>query len=313
MSTMTSSRKKGTLGIRFKNHIPFYLMLLLPIVQVAIFNYAPMYGITIAFKEFKMSRGISGSDWIGLYWFEKIFTDPYFGRVLWNTLKISFTSMLVTFPTTIVFALLINELRNIRFKKVVQTVSYMPHFLSWVVVGGLVYQLLSPTHGIVNTILVNLGILSESKYFMADKEMFLPIYLVTTVWKETGWGIILYLAAIAGIDVEQYEAAMIEGANRFQQILYITFPGILPTVSTMLILRMGSLISVGFDPVFNLYNPSTYETADVISTYVYRKGLVNAEYEYTTAIGLFQNIVSFLLVICSNFIARKANPEYRII
>lgn len=288
-------------------------MLLLPIAQVIVFNYVPLYGITIAFKQFKIRLGITGSEWAGLYWYRKVFEDMFFWRAFRNTVKISCSTLAVSFPITIVFALLMNEVLHLRFKKVVQTISYMPHFLSWVVVGGLVYELLSPTYGAINIILVRLGILSEPYYFMADAAKFVPIYLITNIWKETGWGIIIYLAAIAGIDIGLYESAMIEGANRFQRILYITLPCIAPTISTMLILSLGSLISVGFDPIFNLYNPSVYSTADVISTFVYRKGLIDMQYEYSTAVGLFQNVISFFLVIMGNWFARKANPEYRII
>lgn len=309
-----SARRHSNMLMRdIRKHIPFFVMLILPLAHVIVFNYAPMYGIVIAFKDYKMNRGIMGSEWVGLYWFKRVFSDPYFLKVLGNTVRISLASMLVTFPVTIAFALLVNELKNLRFKKLTQTISYLPHFLSWVVVGGLVYQLLSPTNGVINVLLMRLGILTEPTFFMAKKELFLPVYLVSVVWKDTGWSIIIYLAAIAGIDVGLYEAAVIEGANRFQKVRYITLPGILPTINTLLILQMGSLISVGFDPVFNLYNEITYEVSDVISTYVFRKGLLGAEYEYTTAVGLAQNVVSFLLVLGGNYLARKTNPEYRII
>ena len=314
--TGTVSISPKRIFIEFKKHIPFYLMLLLPVAQVIIFNYLPMYGIVIAFKDFKMSRGILGSDWRGLYWFERVLTDYYMPRVLMNTIKISFSSLLVTFPTTVIFALLVNEIANLRFKKITQTISYMPHFLSWVVVGGLVKQLLSPNNGFINALLVSIGAVDAPVGFMTSKAAFLPIYLLTTIWKDTGWGIILYLAAIAGIDVQQYEAAKIDGANRFKQLIHVTLPGMLPTISTILILRMGTLINVGFDPIFNLYNPATYEVADVISTYIYRKGLADlsyTQYEFASALGLMQNAVAFTLVLLSNLIARKADPEYRII
>jgi putative aldouronate transport system permease protein len=178
--------------------------------------------------------------------------------------------------------------------------------------GGIVYRLFSPINGAINSLFVNLGVLNKPVYFMIQPNSFISIYLLSLIWKETGWGTIIYLAAIAGVDTWLYEAASIEGANRFQRVWYITLPTILPTVSTLLILRMGSLISVGFDPIFNLYNPSVYKVADVISTYVYRKGIMDAQYEFTTAVGLFQNVVAFSLVLMSNWIARKANPEYRI-
>lgn len=304
--------QRSTTFTQFKKHIPFYLLLLLPLIQVIIFNYVPIYGIVIAFKNFKFSRGILGSEWVGFYWFERVFTDPFFIRVLGNTIRISLMTLVVTFPLPIIFALLINELMRLRFKKIVQTISYMPHFLSWVVMGGIVYRLFSPINGAINSLFVNLGVLNKPVYFMIQPNSFISIYLLSLIWKETGWGTIIYLAAIAGVDTWLYEAASIEGANRFQRVWYITLPTILPTVSTLLILRMGSLISVGFDPIFNLYNPSVYKVADVISTYVYRKGIMDAQYEFTTAVGLFQNVVAFSLVLMSNWIARKANPEYRI-
>ncbi len=304
--------QRSTTFTQFKKHIPFYLLLLLPLIQVIIFNYVPIYGIVIAFKDFKFSRGILGSEWVGFYWFERVFTDPFFIRVLGNTFRISLLTLIVTFPLPIIFSLLINELMRLRFKKIVQTISYTPHFLSWVVMGGIVYRLFSPLNGAVNSLLVNLGVLNEPVYFMIQSNSFISIYLLSLIWKETGWGTIIYLAAIAGVDTWLYEAASIEGANRFQRVWYITLPTILPTISTLLILRMGSLISVGFDPIFNLYNPSVYKVADVISTYVYRKGIIDAQYEFTTAVGLFQNVIAFSLVLMSNWIARKANPEYRI-
>ena len=188
-----------------------------------------------------------------------------------------------------------------------------PHFLSWVVVDTFAYQILSPSSGIVNTILVNLGILDKSVYFMAQPNMFVPIYLIVNLWKGTGYSIVVYLAVISGIDTEQYEAVSIDGANRFQKILYVTLPAMLPTICVMLILNIGTIITVGFDPIFNLYNDATYQTADVISTFVYRKGMVDAQFDYSTAVGLFQNVVSLTLVLLSNWFARKANPEYRVI
>ncbi len=259
-----------------------------------------------------MKRGILGSEWIGLRHFEKMFHDPSFFRVLMNTLRLSFLNLLTLFPLTIIFALMINEVGNVKFKRISQTVTYLPHFLSWVVVGGFVYQVLSPSHGVVNAILVRLGLVDKPIYFMIQKDMFDPVYLISVIWKELGWGIVIYLAAIAGIDLSLYESAVIDGAGRLQKVVHITLPCILPTISTLLILRLGSLINVGFDPIFNLYNEGTYEVADVISTYVYRRGLQDAKYDYTTAVGLFQNVVGFILVISGNWIAKKADPDFRI-
>ena len=298
---------------QMKQYLPFYLFVLPAIVCVILFNYMPMGGIVIAFKNYKMARGIAGSEWVGLKHFKALFSDPNFYRVLRNTLKISILTLLTTFPVTIVFTLLVNELRSARFKKVVQTITYMPHFLSWVVVGTFVYQILSPTSGVVNAVLVNLGILDKPEFFMANQKAFVPIYLITNLWKTTGYSIVIYLATIAGIDTSLYEAASIDGANRFKKVLHITLPAMLPTMCTMLILQIGSLINVGFDPIYNLYNDATYQTADVIATYVYRKGMVESRYDFSTAVGLFQNVVSLALVLLANWFARKTNPEYKII
>ena len=305
--------KRQKLRVRCKKYLPLYLFLLLPLIQVIVFNYVPMYGIVIAFKDFKMKRGILGSEWIGLKHFERIFSEAQFYRVLKNTLRLSVLSKLFSFPLEIVFALMMNEVQNMKYKRITQTITYLPHFLSWIVVGNFVYQILSPTYGIVNSVLVKTGLLQEPIYFMTKEYMFTPVYIFTTIWKELGWGIIIYLATIAGIDQSLYEAAAIDGAGRFGKALHITLPCMLPTISTLLILSMGSLMSVGFDPIFNLYNSSVYNVSDVISTYVYRRGLIDAKWSYTTAIGLFENVVGFLLVMTSNWLARKADPDFRIL
>lgn len=312
---MGNRKTSGTRDLKkeLKKYLPFYMFLLPAIILVILFCYMPMEGLVIAFKDYKMARGIEGSDWVGLKHFQALFTDPNFYRVLGNTLKISILTLLTTFPVTIIFTLLVNEIVHTRFKSVVQTITYIPHFLSWVVVGTFVYQLLSPTGGVVNAILIRLGILEKPLYFMAQKDMFVPIYLIANLWKTTGYSIVIYLATISGIDTSMYDAASIDGANRFHRILYIALPAMFPTMCTMLILNIGSLVSVGFDPVFNLYNDATYQTADVISTYVYRKGMVESRYDFSTAIGLFQNVVSLALVMIANWFARKANPEYKII
>lgn len=309
----TNVKNNKTLISQMKKYYPFYLFLIPALVIVILFSYAPMYGIIIAFKDFKMARGILGSEWVGFAHFQKIFSDPNFYRVLFNTIRLSVLSLVTSFPVTIIFALLVNELMNMKFKRVVQTITYLPHFLSWVVVGGFVYQLLSPSNGLINSILVSLGVIDKSIYFMVEQDMFTPIFLITNLWKSTGYSIVIYLAAIAGIDQGLYEAAIIDGANRFQRVLYVTLPALAPTICTLLILNISSLMSVGFDPIFNLYNPATYPTADVIATYVYRKGMVEAQYDLTTAIGLFQNVVGVILILFSNWLARKANPDYRII
>ena len=309
----TKSLRTGSMKKELKKYFPFYMFLLPAIILVILFCYMPMEGLMIAFKDYKMARGIEGSEWVGLKHFQALFSDPNFYRVLGNTLKISIFTLLTTFPITIIFTILVNEILNTKFKSVVQTITYMPHFLSWVVVGTFVYQILSPTGGVINAILIQLGILDKPLYFMAQKDMFVPIYLIANLWKSTGYSIVIYLATITGIDTALYDAASIDGANRFRRILHITLPAMFPTMCTMLILNIGSLVSVGFDPIFNLYNDATYQTADVISTYVYRKGMIESRYDFSTAIGLFQNVVSLVLVLIANWFARKANPEYKII
>ncbi len=312
---MGKGKTMGNKGLlkEMKKYLPFYMFLLPALILVILFCYLPMDGLAIAFKDYKMARGISGSDWVGLKHFKNLFSDPNFYRILGNTLKISIATLLTTFPVTVIFTILVNEIFSKKFKSVVQTITYMPHFLSWVVVGTFVYQLLSPAGGVVNAALIKLGVLEKPLYFMAQKDMFVPIYLITNLWKTTGYSIVIYLATIAGIDTAMYDAASIDGANRFHRILYITLPAMFPTMCTMLILSIGSLVSVGFDPIFNLYNDATYQTADVISTYVYRKGMIESRYDFSTAIGLFQNVVGLALVLIANWFARKANPEYKII
>ena len=312
---MGKGKTMGNKGLlkEMKKYLPFYMFLLPALILVILFCYLPMDGLAIAFKDYKMARGISGSDWVGLKHFKNLFSDPNFYRILGNTLKISIATLLTTFPVTVIFTILVNEIFSKKFKSVVQTITYMPHFLSWVVVGTFVYQLLSPAGGVVNAALIKLGVLEKPLYFMAQKDMFVPIYLITNLWKTTGYSIVIYLATIAGIDTAMYDAASIDGANRFHRILYITLPAMFPTMCTMLILSIGSLVSVGFDPIFNLYSDATYQTADVISTYVYRKGMIESRYDFSTAIGLFQNVVSLALVLIANWFARKANPEYKII
>jgi putative aldouronate transport system permease protein len=268
-----------------------------------------MYGITIAFKDYKISRGILNSPWIGFENFSKVFSDPYFLRALKNTLRLSVLSLAIGFPFPIIFSLLLNELDNQHFKRLAQTVSYLPHFLSWIVVAGFIYRLLSTQNGAINILLVKLGVLSEPKDFLTNKGCFTPIFLISRIWKEMGWSSILYLAAISGIDLAQYEAAQIEGASRLQRARYITLPGIMPTVTIVLLLNIGSLMSVSFDQIFNLYSPSTYSVADVISTFVYRKGLTESKYSFATAVGLFQNTVGLVLILFGNALSKKFSGQ----
>ncbi len=297
----------------YKKYWVFYLLTLIPMAFVIVFSYLPMYGIVIAFKDYRIKRGILGSDWAGLKHFEAAFKDRFFRRALGNTVRIGGIQWLIATPLTIIFALQINELTNMRFKKAVQTISYMPYFLSWVVMSSLVYQLLSPNGGVINILLVKLGIIEEPRYWMIDRGAFMPIFIGFNTWKTIGYSTIIYLAAIAGIDQELYEAAYLDGAGRWRRAIHITIPGISATIATLFILSTGNLISVNFDAIFNLYNSSTEPVADVIGTFVYRRGLQDLKYDYAAAVGLFQNVVALLLLLGGNFIVKRINRDHRII
>ena len=265
-----------------------------------------MYGVIIAFKDYRPTRPIEASPWAGFYYFQSFFKDPYFFRLLRNTVSISGLSILFGFPAPIILALLLNEIRNVKFKRVVQTVSYMPHFISLVVVCGII-KTYTQTNGLFNDIVVLFG--GERSNMLMDKSMFYPIYVLSGIWQEVGWGSIIYLAAIAGIDQEQYEAARIDGAGRLRQIISITLPGLLPTITIMFILRMGSVLSVGQEKVMLLYTQLTYDVSDVISTYVYRRGLLDADYSFSTAVGLFNSAINIFFLLITNAISRKVNDS----
>ena len=281
------------------------LLVLLPVLYFIIFHYVPMYGLQIAFKRYSPGRGIWGSPWVGLKWFEQFFGSCFAGQLVRNVLLLNIYSLLWGFPLPILFALLLNEVKNGIFKRVVQTISYMPHFISVVVVVGMVFSFLSVNGGIVNVMLEHLGI--EPINFMSEPKWFRTIYIASGVWQSFGWGSIIYLAALSGIDTEQYEAARIDGANRIQQIVHITIPGILPTVIILLILQCGRMMSVGYEKIILMYNTATYEVADVISTYVYRNGILGGEFSFSTAVDLFNNVCNCLLLVTINWISRKVS------
>lgn len=279
-----------------------YLMVLPVVLFYVIFKYFPMYGAIIAFKDFSVSKGIWGSKWVGFANFHEFFTSYYFWRVIRNTLLISFYHLLFGFPAPIVFALLLNEVRNALYKRVVQTVSYLPHFISLVVICGLVFDFTNQG-GIIHTLFVYFG--GEGGSLLGKAEYFRTIYVSSSVWQEIGWSSIIYLAALSGINPEQYEAARVDGAGRFRQIWSVTLPGLVPTIMILLILRIGGIMEVGFEKVILLYNPNTYETGDVIASYVYRMGLASGnDFSYTTAIGLFESVISFILIISANWLSR---------
>lgn len=290
----------------FKKNRFKYFIVLLPVVYFVLFHYKPMYGIVIAFQRFNLTKGIAESPWCGLLHFKRFFKDYYFGRLLRNTLSISVLYLLFSFPAPIVLALMLNEVRVSWFKRAVQTVSYLPHFISSVIICGLITTFTGST-GLINTIIDFFG--GERSSLLSRSEMFYPIYIVSGIWQSIGWDSIIYLATLAGIDQEQYDAAKVDGANRFQQICHITFPGIIPTMSMLLILRIGSLISVGSEKILLLYSEKIYDVADVISTYVYRKGIIDADYSYSTAVGLFNSVVSIILVLTANKVSKKVGQS----
>lgn len=279
-----------------------YLMMLPGILYYIVFHYVPMYGATIAFKHFTPVAGIWGSEWVGFKHFQDFFRSYYFLRIIKNTLLLNFYSLLFGFPAPILLALLLNEVRKVWFKRTMQTITYLPHFVSIMVISGLIVDFTSK-NGLINDIIVWFG--GTRVNLLMNEELFRTIFVSSGIWQEIGWGSIIYLAALSGIDQEQYDAAKIDGAGRFRQTLSVTLPGIMPTIIILLILRIGHMMDVGFEKVILLYNPSTYETADVISTFVYRKGIVDANYSYSAAIGLFNSIINFILLIGANKLSRK--------
>lgn len=278
-------------------------LLFLPMLYYFIFNYIPMYGVIIAFMDYNPWVGFLNSEWVGFEHFISFMNSVYFVRVLRNTVLLSAYSLIFCFPVPIVFAILLNEISNKTFKKTVQTISYLPHFISTVVIVGLIVNFLSPSTGIVNMILEFFG--QKRIHFLTRPEYFRSIYIIQNIWKTMGWSAIIYLAALSSIPQENYEAAIIDGATRFQRIYYITLPGIIPVISIMLILQIGHILRVSWETILLLYNPMIYETSDVINTFVYRRGLVDSDFSFATAVNLFQNVLGFILVIVANQISRK--------
>lgn len=286
----------------FKRNKFKYLLVLLPVIYLLIFAYKPMYGLIIVFQKYRPSAGIDGSPWVGFDNFKRFFKDIYFWRLLRNTFSISALSIIFSFPMPIILALLLNEVKSSKFKRTVQTITYMPHFIALVVVCSLV-KTFTASNGVINDIIAALG--GERTNLLAKSSLFYPIYIISGIWQNVGWDSIIYLAALAGIDQEQYEAAKVDGAGRLKQMWYITLPGLLPTISMLLVLRLGSVLSVGYEKILLLYQPTIYEVADVISTYVYRKGLLDADFSYSAAVGLFNSLVNIVFLLLSNKLSKK--------
>jgi len=292
----------------FKRYWQLYAMMAIPLVYLVIFKYMPMLGNILAFRRYRPGMGSFGTEWVGFRYFEMFMQDPAFWRAFRNTLTISLLNLLINFPLPIIFAILLNELRFHRFKKLIQTVSYMPRFVSIIVVIAILGELLSPSSGIINNLIQSITG-RPPVYYINEPKYFRLIYILTEAWQFTGWTAILYLAAITNIPSDIYEAARIDGASRIQQIFFITIPSILPTVMIMLILNIGRLLDVGFEKVLLLYTPNNSEVSDILSTLVYRTGLANQNYSYATAIGLFSGLIGAFLVVSANFISRKTTGE----
>lgn len=299
-----SVSRNMSLGKLIRRDRHLLIMCIPMILFFIVFSYVPMTGLMLAFVDFKPALGIADSPFVGFKYFAQVFSNPFFPRLLGNTFLIGFYTLLWSFPFPILFALAVNEIRAKKFRKVVQTISYMPYFISVVVIVGLMTSFLSPNTGVINTVYA--AITGEDPInFMSDPKYFQFLYVASNVWQTFGWNSIIYLAALAGVDIALYESAKVDGANRFQQMLHITLPCIIPTILIMLVLNMGNIMSVGFEKIILMYSPATYEVADVISTYTYRRGIVQSDYSFGTAIGLFNSAINLIFIVGANWFSRK--------
>lgn len=309
---MASNKKtltgKKTFGQRLKKdlreHWQLYLMALPVVIYFLVFNYAPMVGVVMAFQKYSMRKGIFGSQFVGMSNFIRFFNSPNFWRLLKNTLLISFYGLIFSFPLPIVFALCLNEVRNTKFKKVVQTISYLPYFISVVVVVSILFDF-GKSNGLITGIAETFG--WKGGAVISSPAWFRSLYIGSNLWQHLGYNSIIFISALAAIDPTLYEAARIDGANRWQQTLHVTLPGITSTIIVLLILRLGQIMGVGYEKIILMYGPSTYETGDVIASYVYRMGLLNSDYSYSTAVNLFNSVINLIVLMSANFISRKVN------
>ncbi len=290
---------------RNKRYLQLYLLALIPFLFVLFFNYIPMGGILLAFKDYSIRKGIFGSPWAGLKYFRQLFTIPIFPTILKNTIMLSLESMLFGFPFPIILALAFNEIRNARIKKTLQTISFAPYFISTVVVVSMIFQMFSYRYGVVNSVLNMLGI--ESVNFTGIERFFKPAYIISGIWQSAGYSSILYIAALAAVDVSLYEAAAIDGASRLQRVLHVDLPCIAPTIIITLILNAGNILSVGFEKAYLLQNPVNYNVSEIIATYVYKTGIEQAQFSFSTAVGLFNAVVNCIMLVSVNAIANKVS------
>lgn len=288
---------------RILNHWQLYVLLIPTIIYFVLFRYYPMYGIQIAFKDYRAALGIVDSPWIGVQNFQYFFSAADFPRLLGNTLAVSVGTLLLSFPLPIILALLLNQLPSLRYKKIVQTTLYAPHFISTVVMVGMIFLFVSPSSGIINKLIEMMG--GEAIHFMAMPQWFVPIYVISEIWQSTGWGSILYLAALAGISPELHESALVDGANKLQRIIHIDIAGIMPTVVVMLILNAGKVMNVGYDKVYLMQTSLNISASEIISTYVYKRGLLKQQFSLTTAVGLFESVVNLVLIVSMNWVSRR--------
>ena len=286
----------------WKKNYCLYILSLPILLYFLMFKYIPMFGLTIAFKNFTLGKGVFGSEWVGLKYFKEFLTGVYFVRTMKNTLIISLLSIVFSFPVPIIFALLVNEVKNMKLKKIVQTTSYLPHFISMVVICGMIKDFCS-SDGLITSLIVALG--GESLNYIGDSRYFRTIYIISGIWQTFGWSSIIYLSALSGIDDQLYEAASIDGAGRWKKLCHITLPGIANTIIILLIMRLGSVLSVGYEKIILLYTPQTYEVADVISSYTYRMGILDARYGYSAAVGMFQSVINVIILVLANQLSKK--------
>ncbi len=300
---MNHIKKKS--GKSLKNNWELYLFVLPALLYILFYCYYPMYGVQIAFRNYRVSEGITGGKWVGLEHFVKFLGNPVSWELIRNTLSISLLALVIGFPAPILFALIVNELKGKKFRRAVQTISYAPHFISTVVLVSMLTAFLDPSTGIINKLLGTIGV--GPFQFMSRSDWFAGVYVLSDIWQHMGWNAVIYLAALAGIDYELHEAAMMDGASRLRRIWHINLPGILPTIAILLILQTGNLMTVGFEKVFLLQNPLNLETSEIISTFVYKMGLQYRQYSYSTAIGLFNSAVNLILLVSVNFCAKKVS------
>ena len=299
--------KLNKLRTYFKNHYMLYLFLIFPVIFFLTFRYAPMYGILVAFKDYNIFQGVWASPWIGIDAFKEIFSMPQFLTAIRNTFLLNFLDLIVGFPAPIVLAIILSEIKISWFKRVSQTVLYLPHFLSWVIIGSISLQLFAPSSGLLNLLIVNLG--GQPIQFLTDPNTWLGTYTLLGVWQNVGWNTIIFLAAIAGINIELYEAAIVDGAGRLRKIWHITLPGLKPTIIILLILSVGRMAHIGFDRPFTIGNNLVMQYSDVISTFVYRIGLQSFQFTIATAVGLFQSVVGLVFLLTTNYIAGKVGEQ----